>query len=1531
MRCLVPVSVLFACGVGLAQPASRNMLSNSGFELGRPGGKYVKHWQPSTAPGVTCERRFDEPYDGQACAVVAVGPEAQVSWHQMYQSARNVGVGQTLALSAWARTRDARDGVGAYISLNFFDGDERRVDYRDSESKLVGTTQWTRLVVTAQVPERTAEARAILLLHGHGEAYFDDVQLEVGSEATDYEPSRPDLVAAVAQTRALAEAERYRAESGFQRSVGRDLAVLDDDFPRLGAPSDPKVLTRALEAAGFRCHRLTGAQLANPALLTPDSFDVLVLPYGPAVPAAARETIQDYLAGGGCLLTMGGYAFDVQMARGPQGWVPLADLPRQVGEKATRLFTPEELAPEKWSSGGGPRGAAPVLTLDEQAAREGVARLQFAVREMRGWATARTPAIPADRFFQGWSELVFRARGDEHTPRMLVEWHEQDGARWKAAVDLTTEWKEYVLVPSDFAYWRDNPSVGRGGPGDQPNLSNMAAIMVGLSTEVVADGGDYTFWIEDPRIADDPYESLRQSPEVMNTRHCRIRDAMWPKEEQIGVFDPSHPLKDAARARAAEGQSVVPASLKLDGPFEGMAAVGVLSVQGHGFGPDRSRIVPLVQSYDRYGRPRGALGSVMYHFDGYFAKSAWGFFGVSNRDLFAEGDGTLLPHLPGIVQRLVDRTFLYGTETEYACYRAGEQVTIRTRVANHGPRAQRGTAVLSVSPAAPATAGDGKTAQRREFRVDLEPGAQDVLEMTWTAPAEGADLFIVRSELRLEGKTAGAEPYDQEENGFVVWRDSVARSGPSVAIRDSYFDYEGRPRYLIGCQNWWGTNGSISQRRVTDWERDFQMMQDLGMRISRCFLPWQTEEQKRASDAWVYLAQKHRIVMFHTPNFMATADPEQLADHTTRAKEIAARYRDVPGFIMDTCNETGVTSDDTEKERAVFNQWLRDRHGTDERLREAWGEDAPEQALPQVPFSFPPQRWDSLRARDVTTFAVDRLADWARVTREAFRSVRPDLAVTPGWGQGFGWGPRIFDPPLASRDQDFTDQHYYGELADFGLYLKTLDRRWAGQPLSVGECGARQHPSFPGGETEEEYSRRFLYLHHHAFGLGSSFTATWHWRDPMAGIFPFGKVYSDHVLREAALVERNQALMFGPLRPVYEPAEVYLLLPDAHRLTGGKETCVRAICAAAATLMGLDVPFESLCEADLDRIPTACKALVWPVPYCPTDETFERVLAFVRGGGSLLVTGDVGYADDLQWTKADRVKLLTGATEVTRRYPWLEMQQGEQSRVSFSGVLAGRAAPAAAVGGYEGRPSLALSVTGEEVVARSDEGAVAVLRRLDAGQVLFVGEPIELERDVPRRGIYAAFLELAGVKRLAVTPDRENLHVFRVPLEDDGQAIVAYNAGEPCRAVVGTRHGPLAMELKGMGPGMAVLDAQGRPVLAEAQGETRLGDQPVARSRGHATVLALDGKPLASSGLLAVLPFEAGDVTVAREGTGEVVAEAGELAGGQWRRLAEVRATAGPQGLRIECPAEVRLQVVLVAEAGRMDEARRRLVVLLAE
>ncbi len=166
---------------------------------------------------------------------------------------------------------------------------------------------------------------------------------------------------------------------------------------------------------------------------------------------------------------------------------------------------------------------------------------------------------PAATDGKPWAVTRFWAKGDADTPLMYMEWHETDGSRWKAAVPLTTQWKEYALNAADFAYWHDNPSVGRGGYGDHLRTENVSRLLIGVALDIVARDKPHTFWIDDLAVQGDPLSELRLQPPCMNTRAAPIRDAMWPSPQQIPVFDPSHPLEFVRAAKASGSQFVVPA------------------------------------------------------------------------------------------------------------------------------------------------------------------------------------------------------------------------------------------------------------------------------------------------------------------------------------------------------------------------------------------------------------------------------------------------------------------------------------------------------------------------------------------------------------------------------------------------------------------------------------------------------------------------------------------------------------------------------------------------------------------------------------------------------------------------------------------------------------------------------------------------------------------------------------------------------------------------------------------------------------
>lgn len=1234
-----------------------------------------------------------------------------------------------------------------------------------------------------------------------------------------------------------------------------------------------------------------------------------MLPYGEAFPAIGREAFRDYLAQGGCFFSTGGYAFDKQLIHGPAGWTALDSLPKNPGEKQNVLLdlTPEQI--KLWSHGGGPGGPSPQIESD--LSETGQNTLRFTARQMTMWATAASPQIPAVRLFPNWGILLFQAKGDTRTPKMIIEMHEKDGTRWKAIVPLTTSWKQIALTPSDFSFWPDGAGKGRGGPGDHPDLANIAALMIGESMECVPDGGNYRFWLQDIRVADDPLAASRIAPVRMNTRVCSINDAMYPDPDQIGVFDPSHPLRDAVSAKWLPALGLKAAPVAMAGPFEGMAAVGVLSTQGHGFGPDNSRMIPLAEAQDTAGRSRGALGSAMFQFGGYYKGSAWGFFGVSNRDLFTKGSPGL-DRVPSIAERLIDRLYLYGTEAEYACYRTGEKARIRTIVENDGSKAHTVKVTLRVTGA-----GAGHESTFAQV-VTLAPRSNKTVEFIWTAPTSGTDIYQI-SAVMVELISGNGIPRDHAENAFVVWRDAIIARGPKVSIRDSQFLIDGKPTYLMGCENWWGTTGSISQRSVLELEEDFRQMQDLGLHITRCFIPWTSEAERRCSDALVYLAQKHNTVIFHAPALRGTVDAVTLADEVKQAREIAARYKAVPGFIVDTCNETGLTVDDSAGQRAAFNNYLRSLYGTDDKLKAAWASDPPEKPIGDVPFRYPAQDWASIRARDVARFAISALTQWADQNHDAFEENRPGTPMTPGWGQGFGWGNMLFDPPLASRNQDFTDLHYYGPLAEFPMYMKTIDRRWSGQPWSVGECGARQHPSFPDGETEADYAKRFLYLQHHAFAMGASFESTWHWRDPMAGIFPFGQVHADGTLRDSAFVERNQSLIFGNLHRKYRPASVYLLLPDSNRLGGKNLEVARGMHRAADTLLSLHVDFESLCEADLPHLPSTCRALVWPLPYCPSDASYAAVVAFVRNGGTLLVTGDIGYDENRSYTREARIRELTGADHVERLAKGFGLDTSPSAAITPCGML-GKDVPA-----FNGHPTLSLSLPVTASTATSAAGSVISVASLGAGKVMFVADAIELESPEPVRAIYGSFLKLAGIERFAVTPDKADIHAFSIPTVEGGIVDIAYNSGAYARVNFALSDFPATSIDCPQGiPGLIAFNHDGKAIEVEAQGEVHVSGGLIMRSSAHTACISLDGRSIADSEALALLAFDAGSVRLARAmGKSQLDAEFGEVRDGKWVRLGAAHTDSGSGVIVATCSREQRLSITLLAPTGKMEIARQ--------
>lgn len=947
--------------------------------------------------------------------------------------------------------------------------------------------------------------------------------------------------------------------------------------------------------------------------------------------------------------------------------------------------------------------------------------------------------------------------------------------------------------------------------------------------------------------------------QFLNTRAGRPGDTMGTGPDQIGLFDPSYPLERVAWSEWL--------GRRIEGPLEGWVGKSLAGLNSPVFPDQHGETMELGQGYDSLGRPRGALGVVAWFHAGPFAGAAWAGVGVTDRDLVGEG----AIDVADLARRLVDGPFLHSFRATPACLRDGEPAALECVATNRGrlPHDVQVHFLADGTPIGPAHA------------LRLEPGASNTVRETYAVPA-GRDFVRFEAQLLRDG-----EPVMTRANAVVVWSPEVIARGPRVRWQDNAFTIDGRPTFLTGT-NQTGVMWHSPRENPLTWDRDFAGMADRGMTVWRVlhFSPFGAregevtptqnplllgrrppEETIRKTDALVQLAQKHRVVLMICAHdwIGVELDEATLEAERTWNRFWAERYKDVPGILWDIQNEPTVYTDPKPVPAHIPPLWERF-------LAELAGDP------PASPPALPERRdgaWSDPAGALYEQFRVWLLNRWVAANVAGLREGDPDAIVTVGWLHMRYNADKV----RGARGLDFSNMHSYESTRSLAASLRWIDRRAAGQGLSLGEFGSRHsHDARVNGATGVQAAAdqaRFLSTLATVFGSGGAKACNWCWRDLPDVIFPWGLLRSDEVDRPWAAEMLAATLFTRGVEPAPTAPEVCLLLPDTHRVGPLWDRVDAALTRAFDTLIGLDVPFWVLSEDDLGEVPPTCRLLFWPLPYCPPDATFDAVRRWTAAGGRLYLSGGVGFDPERRPTRAGR-------------YAELGLPAREP-RPPFSG---GDSEPVTAAVGQ--------------------------------GRVTFVEDAPETAGGERLERVYRAVLAEAGARRLAATPDSSEVQIHEVVDRRAGRAIVVSNfldaqpialAGEPALTVQVARDQAAMVYLGPDGTVRAAL-AQG----AVAAGETTLVDGPPA------LVQALDDRPLERSERLLIVPLGAGELRLARAGE-RLRAAVGEVRG-RWRKLADVPVTAEPGGLRLTLGPDLRgLPVLLTVgdPAAAADELVRRL------
>lgn len=607
----------------------------------------------------------------------------------------------------------------------------------------------------------------------------------------------------------------------------------------------------------------------------------------------------------------------------------------------------------------------------------------------------------------------------------------------------------------------------------------------------------------------------------------RYTDYIRPYREQLGIFSVPHSeLKRVEYIETSPGQQIVKEQFKLNEEVSGWMALGVTGEllpidesaayaaegrmpeinhivragihynksdipllwgdaldenYGSVFAHPCARWIPVMNSYDAYGRDRGAVGALLAHYEGVYRGSHWAFFGVENRDLLESEK--VRKALLDIVEYMQRNVLLHSLEPEYACYRQGEEVKFSAVVDNCSKEKKTVEIEFYIYQ-------QGEKLPMFSTTRKLELGASgwEKIDMCWAPDSFNSDMYRIEARLIIDGQVE-----DCIENGFAVWDKKILEMGPKVEFKDNYFHFDGKPRYVIGTRDSGLHLPGQPDENALGWDDQYRMLRDFGMQVtSLVHLDWCIpglgwgewgddspfpEVIFRRLDAQAQLAQKYGLIfapcIFFNYEIIAMGKPE-LARRICEA--IGKRYKDVPGIMF-----------------YIFDDGLR---------------------------------------HDPDIFNA-----WAKECVEGFNSCGREYMITAEMGF------RVFYPDtlrLSAKNLTFTSGSNFRQGVGDPVYERLVDLRPAGKSFTLGEFVRR----IPSGSSEDFYGYlvppHVNFGMGYAMSLNWKWRTSYHTVWPSDVVFPGNWVPKEHLY-----AYRSEALFFRQFKPCYNSPELLVVMPSA--------------------------------------------------------------------------------------------------------------------------------------------------------------------------------------------------------------------------------------------------------------------------------------------------------------------------------------------------------------------------------------------------